>query len=68
MQVGTTTLEDRLAISYKTRHILGLAWGTRGYKSSCQCRVHRFNPWSGEILHAAEQLSLSATTTEARKP
>lgn len=68
MQVGTTTLEDHMAISYKTKHILGLAWSTSGYESSCQCSVHGIDPWSGKILHAAEQLSLSATTTETRKP
>ena len=29
-----------------------------------QCREHRFNPWSGKIPHALEQLSPCATTTE----
>ena len=29
-----------------------------------QCRGHGFDPWSGKIPHAAEQLSPSATTTE----
>ena len=24
--------------------------------SACQCRGHRFEPWSGRIPHAAEQL------------
>ena len=35
---------------------------------SCQCRGHRFGPWSGKIPHAMEQLSLCATATEARAP
>ena len=29
-----------------------------------QCREHRFNPWSGKIQHALEQLSPCASTTE----
>ena len=51
-----------------------------GKESACQCRRQRFNPWSGKIPDAAEQLSLctttietvlwslGATTTEARTP
>ena len=31
---------------------------------ACQCRGHGFKPWSGNIPHAAEQLSSCATTTE----
>ena len=30
----------------------------------CQCRGHGFEPWSGKIPHATEQLSLCTTTTE----
>ena len=36
------------------------AWGT----TQCQCRGHGFNPWSGKIPHAVEQLSPWATATE----
>ena len=32
--------------------------------SAWQCRGHGFNPWSGKIPHAAEQLSPCTTTTE----
>ena len=32
--------------------------------TACQCRGHGFDPWSGKIPHAAEQLSPCATTTE----
>ena len=32
--------------------------------SACQCRGHGFNPWSGKIPHAEEQLSPCTTTTE----
>ena len=40
--------------------------GLSGKESTCQCRKHRFSPWSGKIPHAVEQLSLHAATTEAR--
>ena len=31
-------------------------------------RGHRFEPWSGKIPHASEQLSPCTTTTEAHAP
>ena len=43
---------------------LGLPWWCSGWESACQCRGHRFEPWSGKIPHAAEQLGPCATTTE----
>ena len=42
------------------RLVLGLPWWCSGWESACQCRGHR----SGKIPHAAEQLSLCATTAE----
>ena len=42
----------------------GLPWWHSGWESACQCRGHRFEPWSGKIPHAAEQLGPWATTTE----
>ena len=33
-------------------------------ESSSQCRRHRFDPWSGKITHAAEQLGLCRKTIE----
>ena len=33
-------------------------------QSACQCRRHRFEPWSGKIPHAIEQFSLCATIIE----
>ena len=33
-------------------------------ESTCQCRRHSYDPWSGSIPCAAEQLSLRATTIE----
>ena len=42
----------------------GLPWWFSGKESAYQCRRHGFDPWSGKILYAMEQLSLCATTTE----
>ena len=44
--------------------VLGLPWWCSGWESACQCRGHGFEPWSGKIPHAAEQLSPWATITE----
>ena len=38
--------------------------GTVVKNHACQCRGHRYKPWSRNIPHAAEQLSPCATTTE----
>ena len=46
------------------KDISGLPWWRSGWESTCQCRGHGFEPWSGKIPHAAEQLGLWATTTE----
>ena len=46
------------------RILLGLPWWCSGWESACQCRRHRFEPWSGKIPHAAEQPGPWATTTE----
>ena len=43
---------------------LGLPWWRSGWESACQCRAHGFEPWSGKIPHAAEQLGPRATITE----
>ena len=34
----------------------GLPWWRSGWESACQCRGQGFEPWSGKIPHAAEQL------------
>ena len=46
------------------KNIRGLPWWRSGWESACQCRGHGFEPRSGKIPHAAEQLSPCATTTE----
>ena len=42
----------------------GLPWWRSGWESACQCRGHGFEPWSGNIPHAAEQLGPWATIAE----
>ena len=42
----------------------GLPWWRSVWESACQYRGHGFEPWSGKIPHAAEQLGPWATTTE----
>ena len=42
----------------------GLPWWRSGEESTCQFRGHGFEPWSGKIPHATEQLSPCTTTTE----
>ena len=46
------------------RNYGGLPWWRSGWESACQCRGHGFEPWSGRIPYAAEQLGPWATTTE----
>ena len=41
-----------------------LPWWLSGKEPTCQCRRQGFNPWSGTIPQAAEQLSPCATTIE----
>ena len=43
---------------------VGLPWWRTGWESACQCRGRGFEPWSGKIPHATEQLGQWATTTE----
>ena len=42
----------------------GLPWWRSAWDSACQCRGHGFEPWSGKIPHAAEQLGPWATIAE----
>ena len=45
-------------------YYFGLPWWCSCQESACQWRGHGFEPWSGKIPHATEQLSLCTTTTE----
>ena len=42
----------------------GFPWWRSGWESACRCGGHGFEPWSGKIPHAVEQLGPWATTTE----
>ena len=48
----------------KKKKKMGLPWWHSRWESACQCRGHGFEPWSGKIPHAVEQLGPWATTTE----
>ena len=57
-KAGGITLPN-FRLYYKTTAIKtawGLPWWRSGRESACQCRGHGFEPWSGKIPHAAEQL------------
>ena len=41
-----------------------LPWWLSGEESTCQCRRHEFDPWSGKIPCALGQLSPCITTVE----
>ena len=72
IQLGENTAQWASKILPKSQAVVDFCWNgrfqtslVRGWVSACQCRGHRFNPWSGKIPHALGQLSLWATTTEA---
>ena len=47
-----------------SRIFMGLPWWLSGEESTCQCRRHRFDPWSGKIPHAKQQPNSCTTTSE----
>ena len=51
-------------IHHLKKNFLGLPWWRSGWESACQCRGHEFEPGSGKIPHAAEQLHPWATITD----
>ena len=53
-----------LVVQWLKIRLHGLSWWRSGWESACQCRGHGFEPWSGKIPRAAEQLGPWATTTE----
>ena len=44
--------------------VAGLAWWLSGKEPTCQHRRHGYDPWSGKIPQATQQLSPRTTTTE----
>ena len=61
-------LRETIHEQIKTIILKNIYLGTSLVVQYLQCRGHVFNPWSGKIPHAAEQLSLCTTTTEAHVP
>ena len=57
-------LEKIFEIYVNWKNSQGLPWWCSGWESACQCRGHEFEPWSGRIPHAAEQLGPWATIIE----
>ena len=56
---------DLLVIQGTLKSLLqGLPWWLSGKEPACQCQKHRFDPRSGKIPHAAEQLSPCPMTVE----
>ena len=51
-------------VNYQKQQKKGLPWWHSGWESACRCRGHGFEPWSGKIPHATEQLSPWAITAE----
>ena len=52
------------AVFLALKHCFRLPWWLSGGESTCQFRRHGFDPWSGRIPHASEQLSPCGPTTE----
>ena len=42
--------------AYFKKQETGLPWWRSGWESACRCRGHGFEPWSGRIPRAVEQL------------
>ena len=61
---GICFLSSQLHVNIDWKNDLGLPWWCSGWESACQCRGHRFEPWSGKVPHAADQLGPWATITE----
>ena len=59
-----TYLQNRNRPPDLENKLMGLPWWHSGWESACQCRGHGFEPWSGKIPHATEQLGPWATIAE----
>ena len=57
-------MKENLKLCEKIKSSAGLPWWLSDEESACQCRRHRFNPWSGKFPHAAEQWSPWVTVAE----
>ena len=63
-QVNCMVCELYLNKAFFKKSTVGLPWWRSDWESACQCRGHGFEPWSGRIPHAVEQLGPWATTAE----
>ena len=61
--IGTQNLLNQIKF-HNQECITGASLVVQWLRIACQCRGHGFEPWSGKIPHATEQLSPCATTTE----
>ena len=52
----------------KKKEHMGLPGWFRGQESACQCRGPGFDPRSGKIPRAVQELSLGARSTQAPVP
>ena len=62
---------DKLGLTQKCeegKQLKTAVKNSHGLPLWCQCRGHRFNPWSGKIPYTQGQLSPCVMTTEARIP
>ena len=66
----STTCQWALKISNELLSKMSLVayWLKKKKKNACQCRRHRFHPWSGKIPHVLEQLSLFDLHSSAHSP
>ena len=55
---------NTMCVLYVRLRVHGLSWWLSGKEPTCQCKRHRFNPWSGKISDASEQLCPGAAATE----
>ena len=67
LQIGAATIENSTEISKKkvpNRTPRGLPCWPSSKESTCECRRHGFDPWSGKISHGAEKEGLCTTSME----
>ena len=50
--------------SHSKEYRAGLTWWYSGEEATCQCRGHRFHPWSGKFPHASGKPSPCITMTD----
>ena len=57
LSVWTLLMKVKIIWSFQLRVGPGLPWWSSGEESALQGKEHGFDPWSGKIPHAMEQLS-----------